>query len=260
MTSGFDAPIFTSPNGPTHGPQAAVLAMNAPITAMLGLFWNSPERPGGGLDVTVEEKLNLARQWQINSSDSWLHVTDRMIRGDHIKAKPAEIALDIRDEELEKSGAAYLDLDSWVDAVQRYGERFGWSEDQVGLVIRLAVKTFYVEGQLATDGFLPAGERLVTLFAYDLASAAYLTYAGARAGYADANTITAMLDALGHNAASITSYPSWAAFGAAYIAASSILHGGYPTDSHYLDPARRVQQLLSNPMSPWTNIGFPGQN
>ncbi|WP_026919621.1 DUF1266 domain-containing protein [Gordonia shandongensis] len=260
MTSGFDVPILTSPHGPAHGPQASVLAMSAPIAARLGLHWNSPEIPGGGVTVTVEEKLTLAREWQINSADSWLHATDRLIRGERIRSMPAETALDIRDEELEKRGDAYLDLDDWVAAVYAHGERSGWTEEDTDLVVRLAVKSYYVEEQLAGDGLLPAGERLVTLFAHDLASAAYLVHAGARMGVADPATVAQMLDALGHNASGITSYPTWASFGAAYVAGSSILFGGYPTDSHYGDPARTVRSLLSSPVSPWTNIPFPGRS
>lgn len=260
MASGFDLPILTSPHGPAHGPQASVLAMSAPVAAKLGLHWNSPEVPGGGVQVTVEEKLHLAREWQVNSADSWLHVTDRLIRGERIRSRPAETALDIRDEELEKRGSAYLDLDDWVAAVSAHGERSGWTEENTDLVVRLAVKSYHVEEQLANDDLLPPGERLVTMFAHDLASAAYLVHAGARMGFADPNTVSQMINALGHNASGITSYRTWASFGAAYVAASSVLFGGYPTDSHYVEPAHTVKALLANPMSPWANIAFPGRN
>ncbi|GAC80005.1 Protein of unknown function [Gordonia malaquae] len=260
MTSGFDPPILTSSNGPTHGPRASVLAMSAPITSGLRLHWNSPERPGGGIDVTVEEKLHISRRWQITSADSWLHVTDSLIRGEHIRATPGELALDIRDELLEGTGAAYLDLDGWVAAVYAHGEQSSWTDEQTDLVVRQAVKSFHVEQQLATDGLLPPGERIVTMFAHDLANAAYLVYAGARLGYANPTTAEQMLDALGHNASNVDAFQTWAQFGAAYVAASSVLYGGYPTDAHYIDAAGTVRTLLSSPMSPWTNIGFPGRS
>lgn len=227
---------------------------------MLGLHWNSPEVPGGGVEVTVAEKLHLAREWQINSADSWLQVTDRLIRGEHIRSKPAESALDVRDEVLEKRGNAYLELDDWVLAVHDHGERSGWIPERTDLVVRLAVKSYYVEEQLANDGLLPAGERLVTMFAHDLVSAAYLVNAGVRLGFADPGTVSQMINALGHNASSIASYRTWASFGTAYVAASSVLYGGYPTDSRYVDPARTVRALLADPVSPWTNIPFPGRN
>jgi len=285
MTSGFDPPILTSSNGPTHGPRASVLAMSAPIASGLRLHWNSPERPGGGIDVTVEEKLHISRRWQITSADSWLHVTDSLIRGEHIRATPGELALDIRDELLEGTGAAYLDLDGWVAAVYAHAtsnedqsdvsivlhppavdpgitdaERASWTDEQTDLVVRQAVKSFHVEQQLATDGLLPPGERIVTMFAHDLANAAYLVYAGARLGYANPTTAEQMLDALGHNASNVDAFQTWAQFGAAYVAASSVLYGGYPTDAHYIDAAGTVRTLLSSPMSPWTNIGFPGRS
>lgn len=248
--------MLTSPSGPTTGPVAAVLAMSAPITTALGHFWNSPEYPDNStVETMVDGELHLARQWQINSAGTWLHAADRLTRGERIRVEPAEIALDIRDAELEQNGAAHLGVDAWVEAVRRHGERLGWDQEQTESVVRCAVKTFHVERQLHADGLLPDDERLVTLFAYDLTAAAFLLHSGVRMRYADAATIETMLDALWHNAS--TAYRDWASFGASYIAASSMLLGGYPTDSHYEAPATTVDRLLSSPTSPWTAVAFP---
>nr|WP_221247643.1 DUF1266 domain-containing protein [Gordonia humi] len=251
---------MTSPNGPTRGPHASVLALGAPLALGQNVFWNSPERPGaapGTVDASVEEKLALTRRWQITSTDSWLSVTDRMIRGEHIRAHAAEAALDVRDEVLESSSSAYLDIDDWLRATSTHAERNGWDDDHTDLVMRLAVKAFHAEQQLAADDMLPAGQRVVTMFAHDLATAAYLTQAGARMGYADPATVNQMIDAIGHNAAGV--FSSWASFAASYAMASTMLYGGYPVDEPYTGAVSAVRLLLSDPMSPWTNIGFPGQ-
>ena len=258
MTSGFGSVIHTSRNGPTHGPQASVLALGAPISLQRGLNWNHPERPGGGIDSTVDEKLTLARDWQINSVDTWMNVTDRMIRGAHVQDKAAEKALDVRDAAIEqRGGGAYLDISDWLSAVDDHARQHQWTDEQVNVVSRMAVKAYYAEQQLAEDGLLPAGERVVTMFAYDLAHGTYLAHAGARMGFANPRTVAQMLDAIGHNAASL--YPSWASFAAAYVLGSSVLYGGYPTDTFYTEPAAAVKTLLSDRMSPWTNIDFPGK-
>lgn len=259
MTPGFASPILTSPNGPTHGPYAAVLALGAPLALGLGVYWNSPERPGaavGVVEASVEEKLSLARRWQINSASSWLSVTDRMIRGEHIRGKAAESALDRRDEVLERIDAAYLDIDDWLGAISEHAEQSGWDAEQTDLVMRLAVKAFHAEQQLAADDMLPAGERVVTMFAHDLAIAAYLTQAGARMGYADPATVAQMVDAIGHNASGV--FSSWESFAASYVMGSSMLYGGYPVDEPYTGAVAAMRLLTTDRLSPWTNVPFPG--
>ncbi|MGC4935074.1 DUF1266 domain-containing protein [Gordonia sp. DT30] len=260
MTPGFAPPILTSPNGPTHGPHAAVLALGTPLAVGLGVFWNSPERPGapaGVVEASVEEKMTLARRWQINSTATWLTVTDRLIRGEHIREQAAETALDLRDEVLERSGAAYLDVDDWLRAISDHAEQAGWEPDRTDLVMRLAVKAFYAEQQLAADDMLPAGERVVTMFGHDLATAAYLTQAGARMGYTDPATVQQMVDAIGHNASGV--FGSWASFAASYAMASTMLYGGYPVDEPYTGAVAVMKLLGTDPLSPWTNVPFPGR-
>lgn len=261
MTAGFEPAILTSPSGPTHGPAASVLALGAPGALTAQVFWNSPERPGaapGVVDATVDERLAATRRWQITSAESWLHVTDRFIRGEHIRSRPAETALDVRDAVLEENGAAYLSVGDWIDAVDEQGRRAGWDEARTALVLRLAVKAFHAEQQLAEDGLLPAGRRVVTMFAYDLAHAAYLIHAGARLGYSDPQTVQQMHQALAHNASAV--YTSWQDYAAAYVLGHSLLEGGYPSDEVYRSAAATAKLLLSSPLSPWTNIGFPGRN
>ncbi|WOC12719.1 DUF1266 domain-containing protein [Gordonia sp. MP11Mi] len=260
MTPGFGSPILTSPYGPTHGPYAAVLALGAPLALGLGVFWNSPERPGAPVRVveaSVEEKLSLVRRWQINSAASWLTVTDQMIRGEHIRGQAGETALDVRDEVLERVDAAYLDIDDWLRAVSDRAERDGWIPDRIDLVMRLAVKAFHAEQQLAADEMLPAGERVVTMFAHDLATAAYLTQAGARMGYADPATVQQMIEAIGHNASAV--FSSWRSFAASYAMASTMLYGGYPVDEPYTGPVAAMKLLTTDSLSPWTNVPFPGR-
>ncbi|GAB17554.1 hypothetical protein GOEFS_035_00860 [Gordonia effusa NBRC 100432] len=257
MTSGF-ASILTSAAAPTHGPAAAALALGAPLAVEFGVYWNSPERPGaapGTVDATVEEKLTLARRWQITSADSWFTTTDRMIRGEHIRTQPAETALDIRDEVLERSGDAYLDIDDWLSAVDAHATKSGWDPDRSDLVMRLAVKAFYAEQQLATDGLLPAGQHVVTMFAHDLTIAAYLTQAGARMGFTNPSTVGQMTAAIGHNAAGV--FTSWETFAASYAMAATMLYGGYPVDGPYTGAVAMMRLLTTDPLSPWTNIPFP---
>ena len=261
MTAGFGPHILTSPNGPTHGPHAAVLALGAPRALPFGVYWNSPERPGaapGVVTASVEEKLALARDWAVGSADSWLAVTDRMIRGEHIKAHPGELALDVRDEVLERTESAYLDIDDWLRAVHEHRTRAGWDDDRTDVVMRMAVKAFHAEQQIAADGLLPAGRRVVTMFAHDLATAAYLTQAGARSGFANPTTVAAMIDAIGHNAAGV--FDSWESFGASYVMASTMLYGGYPVDEPYTSAASAVRLLLTDRTSPWPHVPFPGRS
>lgn len=260
MTAGFEPQILTSPTGPTHGPATSVLAMGAPGALGANVFWNVPERPGaapGVVDATVEERLALTRRWQITSAESWLQVTDRFIRAEHIRNQPAEIALDIRDAVLEQRTAAYLSIDDWLTAVDTHAQQHNWQHEAADTVMRLTVKIFHAEQQLATDGLLPAGRRVVTMFAYDLTHAAYLIQAGARCGYTDPQTVAQMLEALAHNASAI--YTDWADFAAAFVLGHSALEGGYPRDEVYRSALATAQLLLSSPVSPWTNVPFPGR-
>lgn len=258
MNSGLETHPLSHPGGPVHGPHAETLALGAPEAVRLGLFWNWPERPGvppGTLDATGEEQRALIDRWKITSRDSWLQVTDSAIRGLRVKSEPGEVALDVRDEVLETSGAAYLGLEDWLPAIGAHGERNGWNEEQTDLMLRSAVKVYHAEQALAEVGLLPPGQRVVTMFAYDLAHATYLTQAGMRVGYSDPHTAQQMLAALAHNAGSV--FDSWASFGASYVLGCSVIEGGYPTDDVYRRAAEAVRTLLSSPQSPWTNIPLP---
>ncbi len=259
MNPGPSPQVLISPAGPAHGPHAAALALGAPEAIRQGLYWNWPERPGtapGTLDATTEERLAMARRWKINSSRSWLQVTEAMIRGLRINDEPAEIALDVRDEELERSGAAELGLEDWLPAISAHAVRQQWSAEYTDLVLRSAVKTFHAEQQLVRDGLLPAGRRVVTVFAHDLVHATYLTQAGMRTGYADPGTAAQLLAALAPAAGTV--YASWADFGAAHVLGCSVIDGGYPGDDVYRAAADTVALLLTSPVSPWTNIPLPG--
>ncbi|MFT3717073.1 MAG: DUF1266 domain-containing protein [Gordonia sp. (in: high G+C Gram-positive bacteria)] len=256
MTSGVEPQILTSPNGPTQGPAASTLALGAPDAIRADCFWNSPERPGSGQLVSSrEEKVQLAQDWKINSGPSWLQVTDSTIRAGRAVAEPGEAALGIRNDVLAARGASYLPLEEWLPAIDQQQQARGWDDDQIDQVLRAAVKAFHAEQALAEEKLLPPGEHVRTLYAYDFAAAAHLINAGARAGFSDPQSVVAMIDALGANAAAM--YSSWPSFGAAYVLGHSMIEGGYPSDRVFRKAADTVTLLLSSPASPWTNVPFP---
>ncbi len=256
MTSGVEPQILTSPNGPTHGLAASTLALGAPEAIRAGTFWNSPERPDTGrLVASREEKIELARDWKITSSESWLEVTDKTLRAASAVAEPGEEALNIRHHLLVERAASYLSLDEWLPAVDAQQQVRGWDDERTDAVLRAAVKAFHAEQALAEEGLLPPGEYVRSLFAYDFAAAAHLINTGARAGFSDPKTVNAMIDALGANAAAM--YPSWPSFGAAYVLAHSMFDGGYPSDQVFRKAADITKLLLSSTASPWTNIPYP---
>ncbi|MFT3901182.1 MAG: DUF1266 domain-containing protein [Gordonia sp. (in: high G+C Gram-positive bacteria)] len=251
--------IATAAGAPVDGPAGQALALGAPEALRHRTYWNSPELPdavGAPVTIRAEERTHIERiVGKPIHRQSWLDAADDYLRGRHINATAGERALDIREDVLDDSRDVYLDVDAWLTAVGAAGTDKEWADHEIDAVSRAAVKAFQIERQLTDDGLLPAGKRVWTYMAYDLAGAVYLVQAGFRLGFADPALAAQILDAARDNAAAI--FGDWQQFGISYLAARSCLHGSYPCDDVWRDASSTVRILLDDPSSPWVTLPFP---
>jgi len=251
--------VATAAWAATTGPQAQAQALGAAEALRHGTYWNAPQLPGHDGPLTLgpgeRERLRLILAGKPLSRQTWLDAVDAHLRGRHINATPGERALDLREDVLDERPDVYLDIDDWLTAIAATGADNQWPDLDIDAVCRAAVKAFHIERQLTDDGLLPAGTRVWTYLAYDIATATSLAQSGFRLGFADGAMVGQILDAARANAGAV--FADWAQFGASYAAARSSLHGSYPCDDVWREATGAVATLLADPTGPWTALEFP---
>ncbi|KUL33974.1 hypothetical protein ADL22_31460 [Streptomyces sp. NRRL F-4489] len=224
--------LVTHFGGPLHGPVAQGLACGAPLAVHHSVPWN--ELGTAFLDYAADAET-LRGQWSVADPTGWQQRFEQLLGGQFVPAE-TEAALRARGgaapDRAAASGAGQAAPSGQAvpELVARYEERF------------------------RADGLLPAGGRVVSLAALDLAHAVGLVRWGLGARLCAPPQAEQAVARVAARAAEV--YGSWEEFAAGYALGRVLAFDGGWFGPAYAETAHLHRVLTQDPGSPWRVLPF----
>ncbi|MFG2223121.1 DUF1266 domain-containing protein [Streptomyces sp. NPDC048644] len=237
--------LSTHAAGPLHGPLAQGLACGAPIAVHHSVPWN--ELGTVFLDHASDAQT-LRDQWSVTDPATWQQRLDQLLGGQFVPAGTEE-ALRARaagTQDAPKDAAREGD-EAEPAAVRKEDDGETGDADVPELVTRY-------EERFRADGLLPAGGRVVSLVALDLAHAVNLVRWGLGARLcAPPQAEQAVLRA---GAQAREAYGSWDEFAAGYALGRMLAFDNGWFGAPYAEALHVHRVLTQDPASPWRGLAF----
>ncbi|WP_189302727.1 DUF1266 domain-containing protein [Streptomyces albospinus] len=211
-----------------HGPVAQGLACGAPLAVHHSVPWN--ELGTAFLDYASDAET-LREQWSVTDPAGWQQRFDQLLGGRFVPAE-TEAALRARHGGAPGAGAGVPsgDAPAVPELVDRYEERF------------------------RADGLLPAGGRVVSLAALDLAHAVGLVRWGLGARLCAPPQAEQAVTRVAARAREV--YGSWDEFAAGYALGRMLAFDNGWFGPPYTEAAHIHRVLTRDPASPWRSLPF----
>ncbi|MFL4490165.1 DUF1266 domain-containing protein [Streptomyces sp. VTCC 41912] len=220
--------------GPLHGPVARGLACGAPLAVHHSVPWN--ELGTAFLDYSTDAET-LRAQWSVGDPVSWQQRFEQLLGGQFV---PAETETALRARARSRAGAG--------------AEPTGDAAADGGAAPAVPELVGRYEERFRADGLLPAGGRVVSLVALDLAHAVGLVRWGLGARWCAPPQAEQAVARVAARAAEV--YGSWEEFATGYALGRVLAFDNGWFGPAYGETVHLHRVLTQDPASPWRTLPF----